>query len=101
MIASRVQSASHSSIECVVSTIAVPPPPPEPPLEPPLEPPDAPPSRSGRRAAIAEMTFHIARRARGSMPVDGSSRNTTAGAPSVAIATESLRCCGRGTHARR
>ena len=34
---------------------------------------------------------HMKRRASGSMPVDGSSSNTTAGSPISAMATESLR----------
>ena len=66
MIPMRLHSASHSSIECDVSTMV-------------------------RPLVLAEMTSHMNRRASGSMPVDGSSSKTTAGSPINAMATESLR----------
>ena len=44
-----------------------------------------------RPFVLAEMTSHIKRRASGSIPVEGSSRSTTAGSPMSAMATESLR----------
>ena len=44
-----------------------------------------------RPLVLAEMTSHMKRRASGSIPVEGSSRSTTAGSPMSAMATESLR----------
>lgn len=41
--------------------------------------------------ATEEITFHINRRAAGSIPVDGSSRKRILGSPIIAQATESLR----------
>mmetsp|Transcript_82994 Transcript_82994/g.165684 ORF Transcript_82994/g.165684 Transcript_82994/m.165684 type:complete len:202 (+) Transcript_82994:403-1008(+) len=66
MMPMRVQSASHSSIECDVSTI-----------------------ECFDRSRV--MRSHMRRRATGSMPEEGSSRNTTAGDPTRATARESLR----------
>ena len=40
---------------------------------------------------MAEMTSHMKRRATGSIPVLGSSRNTIDGSPIMAMATDSLR----------
>jgi hypothetical protein len=39
----------------------------------------------------SDLPFHMNLRATGSMPVDGSSRNTIEGSPMVATATDSLR----------
>ena len=56
------QSASHSSMECEVST-------------------------TQRFCMVDEMTSHMKRRASGSMPVDGSSSSTSGGSPTSAMAT--------------
>ena len=40
--------------------------------------------------AILEITFHINLLASGSIPVDGSSRNTIGGLPIIAIATDNF-----------
>mmetsp|Transcript_279 Transcript_279/g.948 ORF Transcript_279/g.948 Transcript_279/m.948 type:complete len:200 (+) Transcript_279:692-1291(+) len=66
MIPMRLHSASHSSMECDVSTMVLP-------------------------FVLAEITSHMNRRASGSIPVDGSSSSTTAGEPTSAIATDSFR----------
>ena len=62
-------NASASSIECVVKTT----------------------EDCFRNVDIREITVHINRRAPGSIPVDGSSRNIIGGLPIRANATESLR----------
>ena len=69
MMPMRVHSASHSSMLCVVSTT----------------------EQDWSWVAIFTITFHMNRRDTGSIPVDGSSRNTIAGSPMVAMATLSLR----------
>ena len=66
MMPIRVHSASHSSMLCVVSTIE-------------------------RSVRSRMMISHICRRLTGSIPLEGSSRKTTAGEPTSAIAKESLR----------
>ena len=66
MIHNRWHNASHSSIEWVVST-------------------------THRPLIVALTNSHINRRAIGSIPVDGSSRNTMGGLPIIAMATDSLR----------
>ena len=68
-MAIRRHNASASSVECVVSTIARP------------------------SAAADASARHNPRRDSGSIPVDGSSRRTTAGSPTSATATESFRRC--------
>jgi hypothetical protein len=44
-----------------------------------------------RYVAILDITFHINLRASGSIPVEGSSKNTIGGLPIIAIATLNLR----------
>merc|ERR1719262_602167 len=68
-MAMREQSASASSMECVVrmTTLFL------------------------RFSAMFWTTDHMPRRATGSMPADGSSKKTMGGSPMVAIATEVLR----------
>mmetsp|Transcript_21766 Transcript_21766/g.65238 ORF Transcript_21766/g.65238 Transcript_21766/m.65238 type:complete len:389 (-) Transcript_21766:936-2102(-) len=66
MMAVRVQSASASSMECVVSTTA-------------------------RPTMALRSTAQRRRRDTGSRPADGSSRSTTVGSPTSAHATHSLR----------
>ena len=44
-----------------------------------------------RVCAISAITFHMNRRASGSMPALGSSRKMISGSPIIAIATQSLR----------
>merc|ERR1719245_1713902 len=66
IIHSRWHSASHSSIECVVRITQRPP-------------------------IVLRIKSHIERRAIGSIPVDGSSKNTIGGLPIIAMATLSLR----------
>mmetsp|Transcript_81467 Transcript_81467/g.216216 ORF Transcript_81467/g.216216 Transcript_81467/m.216216 type:complete len:211 (-) Transcript_81467:820-1452(-) len=65
----RVHKASASSMECVVRTTAL----------------------ELRLIATVWITSHMRRRARGSMPAEGSSKNTTSGSPMSAMAVESLR----------
>jgi hypothetical protein len=69
MMASRVASASASSMECVVRMIV----------------------DYFRSVAIFEITFHMNRLALGSMPVEGSSRKMIFGLPIMAMATDSFR----------
>lgn len=69
MIPKREDKASAYSIECVVSTTVA----------------------SLFCVATLAITFHMKRLALGSIPVDGSSRNTILGLPIMAIATDSLR----------
>lgn len=69
MIVSFVQRASASSIEWVVKIT----------------------DDYLRFVEILEITFHMNLLASGSIPVEGSSKNTIYGLPSIAIATESLR----------
>mmetsp|Transcript_30572 Transcript_30572/g.100243 ORF Transcript_30572/g.100243 Transcript_30572/m.100243 type:complete len:309 (-) Transcript_30572:1580-2506(-) len=66
MMATRVHSASASSMECVVSTTA-------------------------RPTIARRSTVHRRRRETGSSPADGSSSNTTSGSPTRAQATHSFR----------
>ena len=68
MIPRRVLSASASSIECVVKTNA-----------------------DDLLCARSATTFHIKRRASGSIPAEGSSRRITGGDPKMAIATDNFR----------
>ena len=68
MIVNFVHSASASSIEWVVKIT----------------------EDYLRFVEILEITFHMNRLASGSIPVEGSSRNTIGGFPSIAIATESF-----------
>mmetsp|Transcript_8624 Transcript_8624/g.35138 ORF Transcript_8624/g.35138 Transcript_8624/m.35138 type:complete len:347 (-) Transcript_8624:1963-3003(-) len=68
MIATRSASRSASSRKCVVSTMT-------------------------RSRLCARMTSQLKRRAYGSMPLVGSSRNTTRGSPMKAIASDNLRRC--------
>lgn len=69
IIASLVERASASSIECVVKMIV----------------------DCFFSDAILDMTFHINLLAFGSMPVEGSSKNIILGFPIMAIATDSFR----------
>lgn len=69
MMEHLVESASASSIECVVKIIEA----------------------SLLFVAIADITFHMNRLASGSIPVEGSSSKITGGFPIMAIPTESLR----------
>lgn len=64
-MATLVDSASASSIECVVKTIEL----------------------YFLYVAIRDITFHINLLASGSIPVEGSSKNTIGGLPIIAIAT--------------
>lgn len=68
MIPNLVESASASSIECVVKMIV----------------------DCFFYEAILEMIFHMNLLALGSIPVDGSSRKIMLGFPIIAIATESF-----------
>jgi len=68
MIPNLVESASASSIECVVKTTAL----------------------CFLWDEILDMMFHMNLFAFGSIPVDGSSRNTIGGLPIIAIATQSF-----------
>ena len=68
MMPTRWQSASHSSIECVVST-----------------------TLRWRARASAPIASHMRRRASGSMPELGSSSSSSGGSPTSAMPSESLR----------
>mmetsp|Transcript_35039 Transcript_35039/g.81316 ORF Transcript_35039/g.81316 Transcript_35039/m.81316 type:complete len:206 (-) Transcript_35039:2072-2689(-) len=67
-MAMREQRASASSMECVVRITAL----------------------ASFLCAILWITSHMCRRATGSIPADGSSRKTTSGSPTMAIAAESF-----------
>mmetsp|Transcript_91774 Transcript_91774/g.239252 ORF Transcript_91774/g.239252 Transcript_91774/m.239252 type:complete len:264 (-) Transcript_91774:1679-2470(-) len=68
-MAMREQRESASSMECVVRMTAL----------------------VGRRCAMERITSHMKCRATGSMPAEGSSKNTISGSPIIARAKDSLR----------